>query len=147
MLQQFQIRFWKGIFTSDLWIQLLRACLRQSTLKSPVKPRCWIKIAKYTSKHHLSDYFRKTLYLRYGEAAIQRCSLKKFVFFSIWVSFHKHWRITGLQGKGKDIYLTPHYHFHPLHRYLDISSANTAEGTPLHIASSRTQTGNLNASR
>ena len=65
----------KGNFTSDLWIQLLETCLRQSTLKSPVKPHCWIKIAKYTGKlSNLSDYFRKTLYLRYAEAAIQKCS-------------------------------------------------------------------------
>ena len=35
--------------------------------------------------------------------------------------FHKHSRITGLQGKGEGISLTPHYHFHPLHRHLDIS--------------------------
>ena len=30
--------------------------------------------------------------------------------------------------------LTPHCHFHPLHRHLDISWAITAEGSPLHIA-------------
>ena len=34
--------------------------------------------------------------------------------------------------------LTPHYHFHPLHRHLDISWVITAESSPLHIASSRT---------
>ena len=38
--------------------------------------------------------------------------------FSIWVVFHEHLRITGLQGKGEGISLTPHYHFHPLHRHL-----------------------------
>ena len=64
-------------------------------------------------------------------------------FFSIWVFFHDHSRITGLQGKGEGISLTPHYHFHPLHRHLDISRAITAESSPLHIASSRTRTGNL----
>ena len=64
-------------------------------------------------------------------------------FFSIWVFFHKHSRITGLQGKGEGISLTPHYHFHPLHRHLDISRAITAESSPLHIASSRTRAGNL----
>ena len=42
-------------------------------------------------------------------------------FFSIWVFFHEHSRITGLQEKGEGISLTPHYHFHPLHRQLDIS--------------------------
>ena len=64
-------------------------------------------------------------------------------FFSIWVFFHEHSQITGLQGKGEGISLTPHYHFHPLHRHLDISRAITAESSPLRIASSRTQTGNL----
>ena len=64
-------------------------------------------------------------------------------FFSMLVFFHEHSRITGLQGKGEDISLTPHYHFHPLHRHLDISRAITAESSPLRIASSRTRTGNL----
>ena len=49
----------------------------------------------------------------------------------------------GLQGKGEGISLTPHYHFHAIHRHLDISWAVTAESSPLHIASSRTRTGNL----
>ena len=65
-----------------------------------------------------------------------------FFFFSIWVFFHEHSRSTGQQGKGEGIYLTPLYHFHPLHRHLDISRAITA-GSPLHIAGSRTRTGNL----
>ena len=68
---------------------------------------------------------------------------KKNFFFSIWVLFHEHSRITGLQGKGKGIPLTPHYPFHPLHRHLDISRAITAESSPLRIASSRALTGNL----
>ena len=42
-------------------------------------------------------------------------------FFSAWVFFHDHSRITGLQGKGRGISLTPHYTFHLLHRHLDIS--------------------------
>ena len=36
-------------------------------------------------------------------------------------------------GEGEDISLTPHYHFHPLHRHLDISRLITAESSPLHI--------------
>ena len=59
---------------------------------------------------------------------------KKYIFFSIWVFFHDYSRITGLQGKGQDISLTPHYHFHLLHRHLDISQAITAESSLLHIA-------------
>ena len=61
-------------------------------------------------------------------------------FFSMWVFFHEHSRITGLQGKGEGISLFPHYHFHPLHRRLDISQTITGESSPLHIASSRIRT-------
>ena len=61
----------------------------------------------------------------------------------MWVLFHEHSRITGLQGKGEGIALTPHYHVHPLQRHLDISRAITAECSPLHIASSLTRTGSL----
>ena len=64
-------------------------------------------------------------------------------FFSMWVFFHEHSWITGLQGKGWGISLTPHYHFHPLRRHLGISRATTAESSPLHIASSRIRTGSL----
>ena len=42
-------------------------------------------------------------------------------FFSIWVFFHEHSQFTGQQGKVEAISLTPLYHFHPLHRHLDIS--------------------------
>ena len=63
------------------------------------------------------------------------------MFFSICVFFYKHSQITDLQGKGEDISVAPHYHFHPLHRYLSISRAITAESLTLHIASSRTRTG------
>ena len=75
---------------------------------------------------------------------LYNCKLYKiFFFFSIWVFCHDHSRITRLQGKGEGISSTPHYHFHPLHRYLDISRAITAKSSPLHIGSNRTRTGNL----
>ena len=64
-------------------------------------------------------------------------------FFSIWVFFHEHSRFTGQQGKGQVICLTPLYHYYPLCRHWNISRATTAEISPLHIASSRTQTRNL----
>ena len=57
-------------------------------------------------------------------------------FFFIWVFFHNHSQITGLEGKREGISLTPHYHFHPLHRHVDISRVITAESSPLHIGSS-----------
>ena len=63
--------------------------------------------------------------------------------FSTWVFFHDYLRITGLQRKGEGISLAPHCHSHPLYRHLDISRVITAESSPLHIGSSRTQTENL----
>ena len=60
-----------------------------------------------------------------------------FFFFSTWVFFHEHSRITGLQGKGEGISSTPYYHFHPLHSHLYISRAITAESSSLHLAYSR----------
>ena len=65
------------------------------------------------------------------------------LLFSIWVFFHVHSRFTGQQGKGEAIYLTPLYRFHSFHRHLNINWVITAESSPLHIASSRTGTGNL----
>ena len=62
------------------------------------------------------------------------------LFFSIWVLFHEHSRITGLQEKGEGIPLTSNYHLHLLHICLGISREITAESSPLHIVSSRTRT-------
>ena len=64
-------------------------------------------------------------------------------FFSIRVFFYEHSWFTGQQGKGKAIFLSTPYQFHPLHKHLDISRVITSESSPLHIASSRTRTGNL----
>ena len=64
--------------------------------------------------------------------------LHTFFFYLGFVS-----RVIGLQGKGEGISLTPRYHFHLLHRHIDISRVIAAGSSPLHIASSRTQTGNV----
>ena len=66
-----------------------------------------------------------------------------FFFFSIWVFFHNHSWIKGLQRKGEGISLTPHYYFHTLYRHLNISWTITEESSSLHIGSSKTRTGNL----
>ena len=63
-------------------------------------------------------------------------------FFFIWIFFHDHSRITGLQGKKEVIFLSPLYHLHPLHRHLHINQAITAEGSPLYRAGNQTWTGN-----
>ena len=60
-------------------------------------------------------------------------------FFLSGFFFDEHSRIIGLQGKGEGISLTPHYHFHPPHRHLDISRAITAESSPPHIGSTGTR--------
>ena len=82
-------------------------------------------------KVHAKFKMYAVIFLRWTEAegALQNIlsyHALKFIssicfFFSIGVFFHGQSRITGLQGKGEDISLTPHYHFHPFHRHLDIS--------------------------
>ena len=62
-------------------------------------------------------------------------------FFSICVFFHEHSPFTGQQGKGEGISITSLDKFHSLRRHFEISRAITIESSPLHIASSRTQTG------
>ena len=65
-----------------------------------------------------------------------------FFLFSIWVFYHEHSQFPGQQGKGEAIFLILFYHFHPLHRHLEIGQAITAESSLLYIASTRTRTGN-----
>ena len=63
-------------------------------------------------------------------------------FFSFYLGFlSRTFTIHRQQGQGEAISLSPLYHFHPLHRHLDISRAINAGSSPLHIASSRTRTG------
>ena len=61
------------------------------------------------------------------KSVIQPLTKGVLIFFSISVFFYKHSRITGLQRKGGGVSLTPHYHFFPLYRHLDISQAITAQ--------------------
>ena len=61
-------------------------------------------------------------------------------FFSFFLS---GFSFTDIQRKGEGIFVSPYYHFHSLPRHLDISRVITAESSPLHIACSRTRTGNL----
>ena len=65
-------------------------------------------------------------------------------FFSIWVFLSRAFAIHRTAGEGGEgTYLTPLYHFSPLHRHFNIGWAITAGGSPLHIATSQTRTGNL----
>ena len=112
-------------------------------LTTPKKYCMWIQ-ASWETNHEIPKWTCfwywcwKNLFLNV------KLKLLFFLFFlSVFFFFHEHSRFTGQQGKGEDIYLTPLYHFYPLHRHLDISRAVTAESSPLHIASSRTRTRNL----
>ena len=62
-------------------------------------------------------------------------------FFLIGFSF-TNIMIHRTAGKGWVTLYTFH-HFHLLHKHLDISQVVAAKSTPLHIAGSRTRTGNL----
>ena len=65
------------------------------------------------------------------------------LFFLSGFSFTTIHNSQDCKGRGRAFLLTPHDHFHPLRRHLDISRAITAESSPLHIASRRTRTGEL----
>ena len=75
--------------------------------------------------HRLSFLFlsRHLWFWRESQPAFEKLRRILFFFFSISVFFHAHSRFTGQQGKEENIYLTPLYHFHPLHRNLDFSRA------------------------
>ena len=62
-------------------------------------------------------------------------------FFCRLQQWFTNYRTAGEREGG--ISLAPHYYFHPHHRRLDISQVITAEGSPLHIDSSQTQTKNF----
>ena len=63
-----------------------------------------------------------------------------FFFFRSGVFFTTIRESQDCRGRGRAFLLTPHYHFHRLHRHLYISRAITAESSPLHIGNSRTRT-------
>ena len=71
-------------------------------------------------------------------------------FFLSACSFRKIDDSQDSRERGRLSLLTHLYHFHLLHRHLDISRTITAESSPLHIASNRIRTENFwfpNASR
>ena len=123
----------------DVWsfIVTIKACVHY--LYFLYQNKAWKKSSKMLFVLPKTSFFPRD----YQAFVLDINSKVFFFFFSIWVFFHEHSRFTGQQGKGEGIYLTPLCHFHPLHRHLDISRAIAAESSPLHIAGSRTRTGNL----
>ena len=128
-----------------LWKNFRKVLVTHSKLISPVKCEInWSRSEMYpTWFSQLKFVMKVMLYEICLLTAKFEMEIRETLFFSVWVFFHNHSRITGLQPKGESIPLTPHYPFHPFHRHLDISWAITAESSPLHIGSSRIRTGNL----
>ena len=62
-----------------------------------------------------------------------------FVIFLSGFSFTSIHNSQDSRGRWETTFLTPFYHFHPLHRHLDISQAITAESSPPHIGRSLDQ--------
>ena len=82
----------------------------------------------------LRDFFKDT-----NSMTLFALSLLDIYFFYVGI-LSRTFTIRRTAGGGEAITVTPVYHFHPLHKILDISRAITS---PLHIARSRTQTGNF----
>ena len=87
------------------------------------------------------DFSKVTFYA--NKITIISVDLDKISPFYLWVFFYEHLRVTGQLGKGESIYLSLLYHFHPLHRHLDINRSIIAESSLLQIAYIRTRTGNF----
>ena len=81
------------------------------------------------------DMFTIALVLFFNYCMLISFFSTQLFFFVIWIFFQKHSRFTGQQGKGDGISLTPLYHFHPLHRHLEISQGITVESSLHHIIS------------
>ena len=67
---------------------------------------------------------------------------KRWFLVFFWFPFTNIHNSQDNREKG-NAFLTSLYHFHSLHRQLDISLAITAAYSPLHIASCRIRTGNI----
>ena len=83
------------------------------------------------------------LSFKYSTLKLQYMKSIRHHFFLSGVFLHEQSRVSGKQRKEEAISLTPLYHFHPLLRHLGISRVTAAEGSPLHMTSSRTRAGNL----
>ena len=126
--------------------------LGSTTLTQKIEAKLFLLICSYVDRfktiHFTAELFNKkpckNLKLSFEKIYNFLISNNLYIsFFSIWVFFHKHLQFTGKQGKGEVVISTFHYHFHLLHRHLDISWAITVKSSPLHIASSQIRTGNL----
>ena len=138
VLQQINLELRKVIFRITYWSNLICFCVWIPVLQGKIliwwfSDGCDLKMTM--AVHIVWLFIFLFIYVWF------------FIFLFIYLFYlgflsRTSW-ITGLPGKGEGISLTPHHHFHLLHRHLDISWATTAESSPLHIASGRSRTGNF----
>ena len=69
----------------------------------------------------------ESVFCRKEETSIFHVLAELKSFVPVWVFFHEHSQITGLQGKWECRSLTPDNYFHLLYRRLDISRAITVD--------------------
>ena len=128
-------------FKPKIYCNINQKLAKQFTLHSAEAYSEPLQVSNYGGYLFGGNYFRNV-----PPQMFDKVPKTLFSFFAIWVFFHEHSRITGVQewgGGGGGFFFTPHLHMQPLYRHLNISRAVTAEITPLHIASSRTRTGNV----
>ena len=87
----------------------------QRTFLSILLELCWPVISLPTT------WIQKCFYsIKDSKLSINASTRSKFKWhYHDWVFFNEHSRFTRQQGKGESIYLTPLYHFHPLHKAPD----------------------------
>ena len=110
---------WLKLYSSD------NHCTTVSPIKNPpLKVSVYLLKVQNTLFTDPSNIFNLNVSKKRMERACNKMQ-KAFInltmpllFFCIWVFCHDHSRITGLQGKGEEISLSLHYHFHSLHRHL-----------------------------
>ena len=102
----------------------------------------YLNSKSFASMNWISGTLKTSVQSTYLLCLISEILNEEFFFFSIWIFFRNHSRITVLQMKEEGISLTPHYHFHTLPRHLVISRVITAESSPMRIRSNWTQTEN-----
>ena len=108
----------------------------------------YFSLLKYQRFHLLFELYhcneKLSFFFSHLKASITHVSVSSIIlFFFFCLGFlSRTFTIHRTVGKGWGYFFNPPYHFHPLYRRLNISRAITAESSPLHIASSWTQTGN-----
>ena len=116
-----------------------------------VAPRIWSSIPRSYKECSSVNEFKAKIKFWYPEnSSCKLCknyiyqigyTSNRYHFFSIWVFFHDHSRITGQQENGEGISLTRHYHYHAFHRHLEISRDITAESSLPHMVAAGLESG------